>query len=402
MVFGSNAVSFLNYLYHLIMGRMLGPTGYGELASILSLSGLLGIIPGSLNLVIIKFVSTAKNENEKENLIGFLKAKIFQISIFFCLIFLLASPFLSSFLNIDEPYFLILIASSFLFSIQSSLNRSILQGLLKFKEMVISVMVENSAKLLLGIILLYMGFKVGGVLFAFVTAAILGFFFTNLFLRGKPSKAIKSLPDLKDILKFALPVGLQTIATTSLYSTDLILVKHFFSSYEAGIYAALSTLGKIIFFGAGPISSVMFPLVSQRQAKGENFKKIFIYSFIATTFFALSILTVYWIFPEIALRLLYGSAYLEFSKLLVWFGVYITLFTLSALLINYSLSLGRTKVVFFPTIAAILQIILISLFHGNIFEVVFISGVVNTLLLSFLLIYSIYGNKITISNRARL
>ena len=40
--------------------------------------------------------------------------------------------------------------------------------------------------------------------------------------------------------------SIQALAFTSFFTTDLILVKHFFPPFEAGIYAALSTLGKII------------------------------------------------------------------------------------------------------------------------------------------------------------
>ncbi len=60
MIFGSNFVSFINYLFHLVMGRMLGPASYGELAALIALIGLLGMIPASMSLVIVKYVSSAK------------------------------------------------------------------------------------------------------------------------------------------------------------------------------------------------------------------------------------------------------------------------------------------------------------------------------------------------------
>ncbi len=394
MIFGSNAVSFLNYLYHLIMGRLLGPAGYGELAAIISSIGLFGIIPSSITLVIIKYVSAAKDEKETGSLIVWFKNKIFLLSLIYSLLILMLTPFMGSFLKIPDLSYFILLAVFTFFSLQSSLNRAILQGLLKFKEMVFSVLTESALKLLVSIILVYLGFKVGGAILALVISAILGFYITIRYLKQRNlSVDDKVIPDIRAMLKFSIPVALQSFAITSLYSSDVILVKHFFSSHEAGIYAALSNLGKIIFFGAGPIGAVMFPLVSQRKARGQVYGQIFIYSFFGTLMLAGSVLLFYWFFPDLAISLLYGKLYLEASNLLVWFGIFISLFTLSTLLISYGLSLGRTSIVYLPLIAALVQIILIWFFHQSLFMVILISIAVNALLLVALLIYSTYAKR---------
>lgn len=393
MVIGSNFVSFINYLYHVVMGRMLGPTGYGELAAIISLVGLLGMIPGSLNLVVIRYISAAKSKEEIASLVNWLKTKIFLASLIFSLIILITAPLISSFLNINKIAYLILVSVSFLFSLQALLNRSILQGLLKFKEMVVSILAENITKLSTGILLVYFGFQVGGAMAGFVAAAALGWYITSFYLRYNVRQNPHIAIDLKRILLFTIPVLVQSVSVTSIYSSDVILVKHFFPAQTAGIYAALSTLGKIVFFGAGPIGAVMFPLVSRRNARGENYKRIFIYSFLATVLLSAGVLLFYFLYPEFAIKLLFGAKYLEAANLLVWFGLFISLFTLSSLLISYGLSLGKTKVVIFPLIAAAAQIILISLFHQTLYTVVFISVAVSALLLGSLLIYSSYHGK---------
>lgn len=395
MIIGSNGVSFINYLFHFVMGRMLGPANYGELASIISLIGLLGIIPGSVVLVITKQVSAAKSDNEVSGLVSWFKKKIFAVSIIYTLFLILLTPMMTSFLKIHNLSYLILMAVSFLFSLQSSLNRAILQGLLRFKEMVTSILVENSAKLIVSILLVYLGWQVGGVVLALVVASLLGLYITIFYLKldVKAAKEAKMTPDVKSMLSFAVPVALQSLAITSLYSSDVILVKHFFSTYDAGLYAALSTLGKIIFFGAGPIAGVMFPLVSQRKSKGQEYRKIFIYSFFATAMLAAGILLIYWLFPQLAVQVLYGTLYSGAAHLLVWFGVFISLFTFSALLINYNLSLGNTSIVGLPLVAALAQIILIWFFHQNLFMVIFISIIITALLLTGLLIYSILNGK---------
>lgn len=402
MVFGSNAVNALNYLYHLIIGRLLGPVGYGELAALISLIGLLGMIPGSINLVIIKYISAAKTEDKLINLINWLRMKVFKGTLFFSFLIIIISPAISSFLHLDNLIYLFLIAISFPFSISALLNRAVLQGLLKFKEMILSVMMENGIKLLLSILLVILGFKVGGAILSLTIAIIAGWYLTKIFLNYPVRKDTDISSEIKSMALYAFPVLLNTIAVTSLYSSDLILVKHFFSSHEAGLYASLSTLGKIIFFGTGPIGSVMFPIVSQRHARGLSFKRVFIFSITATVAISLAVLVIYWLFPNLAIKILYGSEYLESANLLVWVGLFMTLFTFSSLYINFNLSLGRVKVVALPLLAASFQIILIWIFHKSLFDVIRVSIVVTALLLVSLLIYSKYADKSSINNRSSL
>lgn len=398
MIFGSNSASGLNYLYHLITGRLLGPSLYGELAALISTIGLLGIIPGAFNLVIVKQISSTKEGREVSNLIRWFKTKIFLVSLIFSIFVLISSPIISSYLRISRPSYFLIIAFFLLFSLQSGFNRSILQGLLKFKEMVISIIAENGAKLVLSIFLIYMGFQIEGALLAFLISSFLGLFVTYSFLKNNKASMANFSPDTNSMLVFTVPVIIQTIAVTSLYTTDVILVKHFFSSHDAGIYASLSTLAKIIFFATGPIGAVMFPLVSQRKAQGKDFRKIFNYSFLATGLFALGSLLIYWLVPNVVINLLYGSAYLEAERLLIWFGLFISLFTLSSLLISYNLSLGKTRVTFLPLFAATLQIMMIVLFHQTLFIVIIISASITALLLLSLLVYSSYVSEPNISH----
>src|SRR3972149_7822692 len=62
MIFGSNLANFVAYLYHLVIGRLLGPAPYGELSAVLSVLGLIFASLNFLGLVIVKFVSSAKKD----------------------------------------------------------------------------------------------------------------------------------------------------------------------------------------------------------------------------------------------------------------------------------------------------------------------------------------------------
>ena len=394
MIVGSNVANFFAYIYHLILGRILGPSSYSELATLISILGLMGVISSSFYLVIVKFVSSAK-KNERKAMLSWLSKKGFILGVSVLLVFSALVPFLSSSLQIDSKT-LFLVGPIFLVSTLAFINKSFLLGLLKFEKFIGTALSEAFLKLILGLLFVYLGLSVFGatlgMFLAFAAGWVISRFFLKEFLGGKERNFKKS----RQLFIYSIPIIFQTIAVTSLYSTDIILVKHFFPPYEAGLYASLSTLGRIIFFGAAPVSTVMFPMISRRYAKGENYRKIFIYSLLLTMLIASGVLLIYSLFPEFSIKILFGTAYLEAAPLLFWFGVFMALFTLSSLFISYFLSIEKTKVVVFPLIAAAAQVVGIWFWHDTILSVIKVSIFSTSFLIASLLLY--FGHE---SRRAK-
>lgn len=366
-------VNVVNYAYHLIMGRVLGPVNYGILVSIYSILYIVSIIPASASVSIVKFISSAREEKETYAIYSSLSRFIFYLSLFSSLALLLLSPFIAKFLHIQNLWLIFLVPFILFFSLITLVNQATSQGLLKFSGLVIPNLVSAVVKLGLGIALVILGWSVFGAIFAVVAGAVLSYFYSRLFinkiLTGKNSKPF----NLKPFLKYSIPVLVQAFAFTSLFTVDLILVKHFLPEFEAGIYAALSTLGKIIFFAVAPIVGTMFPIVAGRRARGESYEKVFLLSFAMTLAISIPVVIFYWLFPNIAIGVLYGKEYLSASTELAWMGIFILFYTLSYILVNFSLSLGRIKVVWLPLLTAVLQILALWFWHGSMLQVIQVS-----------------------------
>jgi len=374
MVLGSNVTNLLNYAYHLVMGRLLGPGNYGELAVLISLIGLLGIIPLSFNLVIVRFVSAAHSPKEITGFINWLQKRTILLALGILVLITVVSPYLASFLNIENPLLIVMSAVVFLFMVLTVANRAVLQGLLRFKYLTISLISEYGLRLILGAAFVYLGFSVLGVMFGFIGAVIIAWFLSIKFMSDYTQGSVKAStqPNVKSLFLYSVPVLVYTIANTS---------------HDAGIYAALSTLGKIIFFGAGPVAQVMFPIISKRHAQGEDYKKVFLYSLILSLLISLAVVLIYWLFPSLSVTILFGSSYLEVAGLLVQFGLFMTLLTLSSLMVNFYLSIGQTKVVVLPFVAALAQIIGLWFYHSSLEIVVNVSLVVSIALFAGLFVY---------------
>jgi O-antigen/teichoic acid export membrane protein len=388
MVAGSNFSNFLNYLYHFVTGRLIGPSGYGELVALISLINLVSVLPGSFGTSAVRFLSSAKDKKRKKQLASYFEQKVAILGGVCFGILVLFAPFLASFLHIPTSFILLANLSLF-FGFLSTAYRSILQATLKFAPLAASIVTESALKLVISVILVVLGIKLAGAIAGIILASLLAVLLGRFLAKDYLTAYKIAKPPQKAIVKYTIPVLLYSLSITSFFSTDLVLVKHFFSPYLAGIYSSLVNLGKVILFGTVPITNVMFPLVSRAQSEGKNYKKIFFLSILLTFLIASAVSLFYIIFPDLAIHLLYGQGYKEGKQFLPYFAIAYSLFAFSTLLINLHLSLGKTKVVLFPLLAAIFQAVGIVLFHQTITAVITIVSVVSLLLFLSLFFFSV-------------
>lgn len=392
MFLGSNIANFLAYLYHLIIGRLLGPASYSELAATIATLGIITSVFTFLGLVVTKFSASATKE-EKSGLFLWFQKVFFIIALVLFLILLVASPLISNFLKIKLSL-AVLIAPIIFASVVSLFYRAFLQGLLMFGKTVALSNTELFSRLIFGVLFVYLGYSSFGAVLGIVIGAFVALFLGTYFLKSiRTAKKMKPYKDAKKILLYSIPVLIFTISSNSFIFSDVILVKHFLSSYEAGIYASMSTLSKIIFFGTTPVASVMFPLISKRKAQGEKYSKIIFLSLFMTAFIAGAILTIYGFFPQLMVSILYGEKYIEAAHYLVWFGLFIAIYSLCSLLLSFYLSLENSAPVYMTPVFAIIQIVGIVLFHNDLISVIRVSISSISIFLLALLIYFVYERK---------
>ena len=388
---GSNIANFLAYVYHIFTPRLLGRANYGELAAIISVIALISATYGFLNMVIGKFVSSG-SKKEVEHFFAWVTKRTLTVGIIACVIIFLLTPQITHFLNTDSKY-VVLIGPIFLFSLVLFVYRAFLQGLLRFKEMVVATNLEMGARLLLGVVFILLGLSVFGAVLGILLATVVTLLLTQYYLRDYKMKDSKIDVNINKLLRLAVPIFLASLASHSMYTSDVVLVKHYFSSEDAGLYAALSNLSKIIFFGTAPVVSVMFPMISKKHAQGEDYNKIFIFSLLMVGFISIGVSVGYLLFPEFAIMLLYTKDFLSGASYLFWFGLFITIFTFNSLFVNYFLAREKNKVVLMSLSASIGQVLGIWLFHDSIFTVIKVSIITATLFLLGLLIYFAHENK---------
>ena len=392
---GSMVANIGAYLYHLVMGRLLGPSGYGELSSLLSIFYIFTVPLNVGTIVLVKFISSMKAHGE----LGQVRTLFVKVtkaclvgSIVFLPVIIFASPFISSFLHIQSTILFILVYSIFVISLVTVIATSALQGYQKF--LWVSMFGAGSIILKLLVSIPAVRFGVYGALCAMVGSSLVMYLLYFLPLRFifqvKEASALTITP--REAIRYAVPSLFIILGMTSLYSTDVILVRHFFPGYEAGLYASLAVLGKIIFYASSAIAVVIFPVLSERTAKGEKGTKLIFIALAGVTAVSIAITLLYVAFPQFIIRMFFGSSYIQAAPLLGLFGIFLMLYSMGNMFTMIFMALGKVKMWFIPVLCAFVQILGIIIYHSSLTSVILVNAASCLILVLSLLGYYIKQN----------
>ncbi len=394
---GSFGANIFNYLFNLSMGRLLTVEEYGLLTSLSTLFVFLGILNLSLTSIFAKFSARYAVNNDTSGMRHLVtwgsKAVIF-ISIGLLFILFLLTQVIADFLKVENILLIFLIYLALLFSIVMSLPLGILQGTMRMKTYAVMNAMSTLLKFVTGVLLVWLGFGVLGattslVLSGLITAVILFIIMYRLFLKNISDQKNEKDPDfVREFRKFTYTFFLTSIGLTLLSNTDILLVRYFFNEATSGHYAALSLMGKAIFYLIMPINFVFFPLIAQKTERKERVFETVLLTVGIVVSASVALSFVYFVFPGLILKIFFpASEYQVLKSYLGLFSLYVIVFALANILNSFFLSIGKTAIYKFTLTAGILQIILISIFHESLYQVIASLFLANFLLLVSLIVY---------------
>ena len=132
MIGGSLMANAVNYVYHLVMGRVLGPVDYGTLASVFALLYIISIVPQSAGFAIVKFISSAKNKEEVADVYMSLRKFVLRLAWVMMIAVFFVSPFMAKYLHIENVFTVALVGLVLFASLITLVLQTTLQGLLVF------------------------------------------------------------------------------------------------------------------------------------------------------------------------------------------------------------------------------------------------------------------------------
>lgn len=336
---GSGLVGVTNLVYNVITARLLGPTGFAHATSVYTLLMLSSAITLSFQVVCAKYVASQENAEEKANIFIGLHLRSWLTGIGLGLLLFVFKGAIQSYLNLPNTTLISLLALGTAFYIPLGVRRGYIQGVHAFTALAVNFMLEGLVRLGGAYLLIEMGLGVEGAVLASVIAVIASYFL------ARPS------PGLETLRSARLPIpsgeGIQAIVFFSgqvvINNFDIVLVKHFFTSELAGIYAAVSLVGRLVNMCAWSVVNTMFPVSAATRSSDREARPVLFLS-LSLVFLILATLTLgLWAIPSFVWRTLFGSHFeLEhfggLAALLILYAVTTGIYSLSSVMITYEMS----------------------------------------------------------------
>jgi O-antigen/teichoic acid export membrane protein len=346
-------VNVLNYGYALVLGRTLGPAAYGAYASFVALFLILSLWPLTLQQVAARFSATESSVQ------GILRPLAWKSGIVLGLLLLLLSVPLSKLLQLPASWLMGLALLLPLFGLTGVL-RGEAQGESRFLPFGANLVIEHLGKIALTPLTLLLAPGASGA----VLATLAAFPLTVLHLRHKGPTRPVTPAERREALKFARPAFANLAAQALIMNSDVLLVRAFLPTREAGIYAAVSIIGRVVFYGAWAVSTAIFPLVAARRS--GNAGQLLWLSLGLTGLVSGGVTVVCALAPALIVNLLFGAAYLPGASILAPYALITTLYALSNAVINHTLALDRSRNAYLIAVIAVFQVTLMLFNHATV------------------------------------
>lgn len=389
VLFGALTLANLsNYLFHVVISRMLGPRDYGALGALLSAFILISVPAGALQVVVAKRVAMHRARGEDElsgRLVRTMLVRFLVAGAVLGLIVAAASPIISEFLHLETLTPTLILAGYVLFAITTPVVRGALQGELLFKALAGLAAGTTVLRLVVGIVLVRLGFGVSGAVGASLVAEAAGALAGLLPIRSLLAKATKRKVVMSGLLKEAQLAILAFGGFWAVASIDTLLVRHYFPSEESGFYTAAAVAAHAVLFLPGAIAMVAFPKFAESSGRSVEARRILFHSIVAVTLLGVGAASVLVIFKTLVIKMLFGQAYLGGSVVIGALGFAMAFLGITNILVYFHLS-TNSKALFSLVAALVLEASAIALFHETLAQVAFAILFVSFALLVFNLI----------------
>jgi len=388
------AVNGGNYLYNLILGRLLGPTAFADAAVLITFLLVLSFVAMTFQLVTAKFSVLFENELFK-NFITRVYQQAFAVGIGLGLLIIACASQLQALFNTSSSTMFIIFGCGVPLYFLMSVNRGAFQGKKAFKSLSITYQGEMLSRLLitLGLILLFDIQSSAVIAIGILISFVFGLFPFKVKQISFKKPAALDAKYSKQIKNFFLLTAFYELTQIIINNSDILLVKHYFESYEAGLYASLALIGRIVYFIAWMFVMLLLPAVVELKKEGkETASVLFKYvGYIAV----ISIVIVFTClaFPELIINILFGEQYIAMAPLLWKYAIATSMFAISNIFAYYYLSLDKYVPVIISGVFGMLQMVLVIFFHDSLEQVVHMQIVAMLLLLVIQLSFFVFDSK---------
>jgi O-antigen/teichoic acid export membrane protein len=385
LLVGSGFVGAANLVYNVATARLLGPIGFAHATAVYTLLMLASAITLSFQVVCAKYVARRTSLEDASSIFAALHQRAWATGIGIGLLLILLERPLTRYLNLPGTGLILLLALGTTFYIPLGVRRGYIQGIQAFGPLAINFLLEGVVRLAGVFLLIGIGMGVRGAVLASVLGVIIAYFF------ALPSPGVAAFRLLGIANSFR--EGLQAIVffsgQTIINNFDIVLVKHFFPSAEAGLYAAVALVGRLVNMCAWSVVNTMFP-VSAGKTSDERESRSVLFDSLTLVCLILTVLILgLCLVPSFLWRTIFGTHFAPgnphtLAELLILYAVTAGVYAISSVIITYEMSRKIANTSWVQLAFSVILGMGIYAFHGTLRQVVLVQLVLMLALLAVL------------------
>ncbi|MFA6502048.1 MAG: glycosyltransferase, partial [Parachlamydiales bacterium] len=394
----SMLINVLNFLYssYISRSREISIAEFGLISLMGSLFSIIQIPQSGLSRTVTyrsAFLLGKYSEASKQYW-AYIRKNIQKISLIAMIVFLIVTPLLPRVFGVSSYIPFLIFSPILIISSLGSVDSGFLQGNAKFGILAFMYLIEALSRLL--ITMLFVNTGLASLVYAATPIS-------TLFSYAIGRNAIKSLKTNEKPLdqhvlehfprRFFVNSLLVKLSGLSFLSLDIILAKIYLNPEQAGQYALVSIIGKMVYFAGTTFSQFITPFVSRAEGAGKNSKFVFYILLTITGLATAGAATVMGIFGQYSAPLLFGERALSIVGYLPLYCFAISFFTLSNAVIYYHQIKHQYSFGYVGFLLAIIQTFALSVAHQNLsqfIEIMFVISLLYAILVAVLhAIYSI-------------
>jgi O-antigen/teichoic acid export membrane protein len=370
-------VNLFNFAYNVVMARMLGPGEFGHINAAVTILLLASCVSLAFQLVCTKFVARNEAPGAKAGVVHTLLSKAWIASLTLGLALFLAQKPVARYLNLPNPWMMGLLAAGIAFYAPLGVKRGAMQGVCAFPRLGGNFVLEAFVRLLVGVGLVVAGYGVLGAVGAISAAVITAYFLPRI----PPGLRVPAGTATPPAFAEAVQAIVFFVGQVIINNIDILLVKHFFPSDPAGVYAAIAQIGRLLYFAAWfGVVNAMFPITAaakegQRKSHGLGLPLLLVFG-ISLAFVAIAAL-----FPHLIMGVIFGSRFVDIGWLLALYALATGLYSLSVVFIAYEMSRRIANTGWLQLMFSLALVLGICLFHGTLREVILVRVVLMAIML---------------------
>ena len=308
-ILASAALNVTNFLFHVVVSRIIGPTAYGGLGAVLGVIALLTVPVSALQIAVTRTVSNQQLTNGHS--LHMLARRSIIVGIAGCVIIVALFPVLDSFLHFKSSLPIVLTGIWIPFAVLAAVLQGSLIGEYRFTSVAIASFVGGGlVRLVVGIALTLLGYGVTGAVVSTVVAQVVTTMWLVVLTRHQTRRRLTA--EVISTTRTDIAYSVSVLAGLSaLTGVDTFLARHFLSATVAGQYAAGAIAAHIALFVPTAVVTITFPHFSNQTLSAGSRRKAFYQAFLYV--FALGGLTTTAMVavPKILTNILFGSSYNE-------------------------------------------------------------------------------------------